>query len=335
MASQGSRDGRPRIDRAGREVLRALAQEDAPVLIAEARVAARDRARALLEDALVDEMLAAVRARRHQDMPAERSSSAWWAYCVVTAERAGEAAEDLMGVEPGSRVEVVVEGPLAMLVSQVPLARYNDQELRKHLEDIDWLERTARGHEAVQQAVLARTVLVPLRLCTIYHDIDRIRAALEQNAGVLARNLSALAGAKEWGVKLFLDSASVRGAGPAGAADRKPDSGTSYLAARQLERDRSVLVDERCQQCAEEIREVVGGLATDERINPVQRREAHGREAEMILNAAYLVADERVAQLRETVSDLQREWTDQGLLVELTGPWPPYNFVTESAEMLA
>ncbi len=334
MASQGPRQERRRVGRTGRELLRGMAEDDAPGLVAEARAAARDRARAILEDAFVDELLEAVSSA--QAIPADdRSPSAWWAYCVVAAGRAAEAAEDLMGVAPGSKVEVVVEGQLAMLVSEVPLSEYGDEELREHLEDIAWLERTARGHEAVQEAVLSRTALVPVRLCTIYHGIDRIRASLERNAEVFSRNLSSLTGTKEWGIKLFLDSPSGPRPAAAPPAERRPDSGAAYLAGRQLERDQSALADQLCQQCAEQIREAVGAVASEERINPVQRREAHGREAEMILNAAYLVADERVAALRKTVSDLQEQWPGQGLLVELTGPWPPYNFVTESAEMLS
>ena len=48
-------------------------------------------------------------------------------------------------------MEALVEGDLAALLSPVPLAEYGDERLREHLEDISWLERTARAHEAVRR----------------------------------------------------------------------------------------------------------------------------------------------------------------------------------------
>jgi hypothetical protein len=324
-------------------------------VLAAARAAARERAAAILEDALVEELLSAV----GRDRPAvpgtaqppvtastppavsERdTASAWWAYCVVAAERASELAVGLRGVEPGSPVQAVREGDLAVLVSEVPVSEYGDEQLRGHLEDIAWLERTARAHEAVQEAVLSHEALVPLRLCTIYRDTERVREALRQNAEVFSRNLTALAGAKEWGIKVFLDPsrASVPDApdgSPSTESPSRGQSGTAYLAGRQREREHAARTDELAEHCVEEVRRAVGAFSIGERVNAVQPPEAHGRDAEMIYNGANLVADGRAAELRAAVSALQSSWEERGLLVELTGPWPPYNFVSESAGMFS
>ena len=47
----------------------------------------------------------------------------------------------------------------------------------------------------------------------------------------------------------------------------------------------------------------------------------------MILNGAYLVAGERVAAFQSELASLEKEYTDLGFRYEMTGPWPPYNFV--------
>ncbi len=46
-----------------------------------------------------------------------------------------------------------------------------------------------------------------------------------------------------------------------------------------------------------------------------------------MLNSAYLVSD-RPGFERE-LAGLARELSERGLELELTGPWPPYNFVSE------
>lgn len=54
----------------------------------------------------------------------------------------------------------------------------------------------------------------------------------------------------------------------------------------------------------------------------------------MLLNGVYLVASERAPELHETVRALQSEWETHGFVIELTGPWPAYNFASEAGEVM-
>ena len=45
----------------------------------------------------------------------------------------------------------------------------------------------------------------------------------------------------------------------------------------------------------------------------------------MLFNGSYLVADR--ARFEQEVGELAAEYRDSGVELELTGPWPPYNFV--------
>ena len=51
----------------------------------------------------------------------------------------------------------------------------------------------------------------------------------------------------------------------------------------------------------------------------------------MLLNGAYLVAREREHEFEEASASLREQWEESGFELELTGPWPPYNFVSGSA----
>jgi hypothetical protein len=46
----------------------------------------------------------------------------------------------------------------------------------------------------------------------------------------------------------------------------------------------------------------------------------------MLLNGAYLVRRDD-GRLREVVAELESLYGPHGVTYELTGPWPPYNFV--------
>jgi hypothetical protein len=60
---------------------------------------------------------------------------------------------------------------------------------------------------------------------------------------------------------------------------------------------------------------------------PAQNPELSGHEGKMLLNGAYLVEVERVAGLRALVAELEERHGALGARLELTGPWPPYNFI--------
>ena len=118
-------------------------------------------------------------------------------------------------------MERVERGGLAALVSRVPLAEFGEEPLRRNLNDLGWLERVARGHEAVLERALEHATIVPVRLCTIFDD-ERGRGAHARasSARTLAAALDALAGRSEWSVKLLVDRAALEAAARGAEADR-------------------------------------------------------------------------------------------------------------------
>jgi hypothetical protein len=142
------------------------AAERAPGLLAraEAEVVAQ------LRDALVAAALPRTTAPSPAPAPAPRSQpdapagEALWVYCVLPA--AGAAAPEVEGVAR-ARVEVLEAGELAALVSRVPLADFGEEPLRRNLNELPWLERVARAHEAVLERALVAATIAPLRHSTI------------------------------------------------------------------------------------------------------------------------------------------------------------------------
>jgi Gas vesicle synthesis protein GvpL/GvpF len=319
-----------------RKALAALAAEDVDTILEEARAGAWARARELIEDALVAEILAAAAGERmprppvSSDAPriaadpAPHDGSVLWAYCVLAAGDA-ESLPAIEGIEPRSAVEGVADGDLAVLVSEVPLSDYGDDRLREHLNDIDWVERTARAHEAVLDRALSQCTIVPLRLCTLFRDHDGVRAMLRQERKTLLAGLETLAGRAEWGLKLFLDPSRLEAS--ESEHDDEPD-GAAYLARKQRERDARSAARDSASRYAADAHDRLAGVADAARANPVQRPEAHGHAGEMLLNGVYLIRLEREAELTRLVEELRNEWAADGIELELTGPWPGYNFAS-------
>ena len=272
--------------------------------------------------------------------PPAQSGDALWVYCVLRAD--GASAPEGDGVA-GSRIEVIADDGLAALFSRVPLEEFGEESLRRNLNDLGWLERVARAHESVLERALDGATIAPLRLCTIYEGPARVRIMLDAARERFLAVLDALDGREEWGIKLLLDPAQVAAEARRRlpVADQESEvaergEGTGYMLGRRLERKVADTADTLAAEIAHEVHANLRNWAVDAVTRPPQNRDLSGHEGDMVLNAAYLVEAERVDGLRELVTVLESHHRDVGARIELTGPWPPYNFVPQDgAEALA
>jgi hypothetical protein len=268
--------------------------------------------------------------------PAAPQGHALWAYCVTRPGWTPPAS--LPGVASGP-VEPIERDGLVTHVSRVPLAEFGEQPLRENLNDLDWLERVARAHEAVLEAALEHGPIVPLRLCTIYEDEAGVRSMLASEDVRLRDALERLDGRLEWGVKLLVS----REALAAAARERSPEvaaleeelaarqGGGAYMVGRRLERCVAEVTERLAAELADDVHAQLGDWARDSVLSSPQNRELSGHEGEMLLNGAYLVDAERTHELRALLAELEERHRGLGARLELTGPWPPYNFVTRGA----
>jgi len=269
-------------------------------------------------------------ATREADPLEAPSGDAVWAYCVARddAEHPGDAAR---GVGGGTLEWVRAEG-LAVLCSTVPLSEFGEEPLRRNLNDMAWLERTARAHETAIDHAFAQTTVIPLRLCTLFSDEDAARRMLAGRRDELGADLDALEGREEWSVKLLVDiEAMTAGLREPGQEPADPGSGAAYLLLRREERRLREAVGDRAAGLAEDVHARLQERAVDARVRPAQNRELSGHEGDMVLNGAYLVERDHAEGLRELVAELEARHRPLGARIELGGPFPPYSFVPESA----
>src|SRR5919206_400798 len=131
---------------------------------------------------------------------------------------------------------------LIVALSPVSLDEFGAEPLKRNLEDMGWLERTARAHQAVLDRVLSSAAIVPMRLFTIFSDDAHVREMLEREEEVLLTTLERLRDHSEWSVKVLADRARVQAAarGRSGAsATSEPGAegaGRAYLARKKAER---------------------------------------------------------------------------------------------------
>ena len=104
----------------------------------------------------------------------------------------------------GRPLAVISQSGLGAVVSDVDLASFGEEGLRRNLESMEWLERVARKHDAVVHAVARTGPTAPFRLATICLDDDGVRADWTSGDDEMPRALDRVEGRREWSVKVVV-----------------------------------------------------------------------------------------------------------------------------------
>lgn len=260
---------------------------------------------------------------------------AHYVYCIaesVTAEQLNVASLP-SAIEEEGRLEWVSVKNLAALTSPVPLSSYSEEALAEHLVDATWTAVRAMRHETVVEFVAKRAGVVPLRFGTIYLERASIERLLAEKARELTEIIERLRGREEWGVNVYCDRAkllaSITSVSPklrdlveqAEAAS----PGQSYLLQKKID---SLKVDEA--------RATLRGIV--ERVETALQEQAEEAKRLRVLKVettehgelkgkfAFLVQRSGFEEFRAAAERLADENLGTGVRLELTGPWPAYNF---------
>jgi hypothetical protein len=263
------------------------------------------------------------------------SDLAFYVYCIAESAAAAQLPPPSLpaAIEEDSKLEWVVSNELAALSSPVPLASYSEESLAEHLSDASWTAMRAMRHETVVEYVARRVSVVPLRFGTIYLERAGVERMLEEKRRELAQIIERLRGREEWGVNVYCDQSmlmsSITSVSPVlrelteRAAQASP--GQSYLMQKKID---TLRVDEAraaLNRIIEEIEQTLREQSEDAKRLRVLKVEAteHG---ELKAKFAFLIERADFEAFSGVAELLAREHQAAGVRLELTGPWPAYNF---------
>jgi archaellum component FlaC len=272
-----------------------------------------------------------------EDEPPAESEYGYYVYGIV-GRNSCQHIEGLpeAGIDPAHPVYSLPYQAIQAIVSRVSLREFGQEALEANLNDLKWLEAKVHAHQGVLETVLASRTLIPMKFCTIYRSESRVQEMLAQHYSDFVDVLNRLDGKKEWGVKVYCD-ARILAQRVGEINDRVKElkteiatksSGMAYFMKKKLEETTDEEMERASDECAQRSHDRLSSYAKEAVINPLQSKEITSRKEEMILNGAYLVAEEQLAAFRAGLASLEEEYGDLGFSFEMTGPWPPYNFVT-------
>ena len=259
---------------------------------------------------------------------ATQQQTAYYVYGVVPTGRPLPALGD-QGVDPAFPPEVLAHGSVAAVVARIGLAATPDSGE----PDAESALARVLAHERVLDRIVdAGVPVVPFRFGAACSGPDDVMALLDDRRHEFEKALARLEGRIELGVKAYVDEAGVAeavstqderlSALEAEVASASP--GAAHLKRKQLERlVEDAAMSERLR-LATSLHERLASASLAARTNPLPEP-AEGLRP--ILNGAYLVTRDNEETFRRAAADAAGEHTAVALRIDVTGPWPAYNFV--------
>ncbi len=233
-------------------------------------------------------------------------------YCVFSAAgRKPPAPPSMRGVD-GQPIALVPQGRLRAGVS--PLG---ENELGATLARVE-------AYERVVEAFFRERTIVPMRFGSILESDAAVARYLSKHGARFRARLRELSGCVEMGVRL---------AAPAGVEASRPPRDSRALRARRREAapGRAYLearVERRraAEELAERYRDGLSGLFSRFEVEaPSPAALVVGPEGMAALSLSFLVPSSCVEAFRKAFGEVHR---GEGS-ARLSGPWPPYSFVTD------
>jgi hypothetical protein len=217
------------------------------------------------------------------------------------------------GIDGDAVVEsLVCEGHLCW-VSRVPRTGFAD-DLPSRMEDLEWLATAGLRHQRTVAAIAEKMPLLPTRFGTVFLGENSLGRHLRDRKGALGQAFKRVAGADEWGVKVFglPQQQSKVTATPAA-------SGSDYLKRKAAQlKPRMKPMDETLRKFIAELSKLAVATSPGGKASAGQPGlEWHG---------SFLVRRKDRNKLEKLLAKYAEQWR-QTRRIDCSGPWPPYSFV--------
>lgn len=233
-------------------------------------------------------------------------------------------------------LEVVSYKNVEAVVGQVPLQDFTEPNLRKHLANEQWLTEKVLAHERiVREMMLGTPPIIPLKFGTIFQSRARVQQMLKKHYSRFQNLLEQFTGRHEWGLKIFSRPQILKRKITAQDTDiarivskiKKQSAGKKYFFEKELEAKYREKIEEKERAAAENLQGLIVPFCDQYVSNNVLSRRFPGQDGELITNATLLIVDTSIDELRQYLNHWNQLHDKAGLTAELSGPWPPYNFV--------
>jgi len=248
----------------------------------------------------------------------------------------------LKGIDGKGEVFIFPYCQIEAVVSKVSLDEFGSEEIqRKAREDLNWIKEKGIAHERVIEEAMMNNgkvlSVIPMRFGTIFKEKAKLEETLNKDYPKLKEALERIRDKQEWSVKVYLMDRekfeqSVKEKNES-IKEKEEEiaslpEGMAFFMEEELKELIVKEVDKEVNDFTEEVFESLRKQSLDSVKNKILGKELTGRPEPMVLNAAYLIPEEKIEDFKKEIEDLNQKMQAKGFCLEYGGPWPAYNFTS-------
>ena len=235
------------------------------------------------------------------------------------------------GVDGECPVNLIPYNNLLAVISEVRVEEFVGPEAEARMRDLAWVGPRACRHEEVIEQLIRSSPVLPAGFATLFSSREKLERWLEDHYEALSGALDRFVDHEEWAVKGALDRRKAEArllattlAGEGGLLSSSP--GARYLEERRIQAESCQEIDAWLKEVSAKIANALLEHAAEFRIRDVVSGQAPDEEGVSILNWAFLVHRHHLDDFREQLRWVNAQQFNYGLVLTLSGPWPPYSF---------
>jgi len=236
--------------------------------------------------------------------------------------------------EIGIKIYPIYFQGIYAVVGKVSSREFSEDNLKKNLADMEWVEKKVRQHERVIEEIMKEATTLPFKFATVFRAEKNVQELLDLHNDRFKKIISDIEGKEEWGLKVYCDvkkfkEAIVKEDEKVKEIDREISSagkGKAYLLKKKKDGFIDNILDKRISECTQDSFDRLKRQSEDVKINKLLSKEVTQKEERMVLNAAFLIQKKGIKEFDNILAYLKTKYGDKGLEFNWTGPWPPYNF---------
>jgi len=256
---------------------------------------------------------------RKSGIPPMAGKEGKYIYCIIKLNQYQSFGPLGIGVR-GDELYTVCSNNIAAVVSNSPITKYSVSR-----------ENTI-GHEKAVEEVMKEHTVLPVRFCTIAEDEEKVKKILEREHDKFVDLLKNMEGKKELGLKAIFEKEVIYN----DILEKYEDvrvlkekvaalaSEKTYYRLMKIGKMVEQALEKEKEKYKEEILDILEPLSEDIRLNNV-----YGEM--MIINAAFLVSEDKEAEFDQKVQGLAEKYGAR-INFKYVGIVPPFNFVNLAIE---
>ena len=236
---------------------------------------------------------------------------------------------DCEAIDQSHHFDAAGHDGLFAIYTAVSDEEFSQEAVDRRSGDLEWLGAIGYRHQNVAAELMKSTAIIPLRAFTLFSSREALDRYLHENGEVLAKTLERLDGKREWTLRVEFDAERFND-----ALTNRVDSlrelatqiesanpGRAFLLRKKLDEEKKKASRDAEQQVVSEIESAVLDKLKCETVAESRiDRDGAFPQINVLLNR-----DEE-STLQELLDELAPRYDGEGVVLGLTGPWPPYTF---------